>query len=362
MKRATLITGAGGYLGQRIADKLLAETDQSLVLWARAGAVAGVAERFRRHGERVVVRGGDLGDAAPFATVDAQGIATILHAAAVTRFDVTADIAAAVNVAGTQKLLAFAERCPALETFAYVSSLYSAGLASGDVLEEARPEPPAFANEYERSKWQAEALVLAGARPFRRQILRVATVLCDDTSGAVTQHNVVHRLLKLLYSGLLPIVPGNPGTPVYLVTGELVAAATLALLGRGADGAIFHLAPAAASACTLQELLDWSHAAFCRTDSFLRRRVLKPLFADAPTFDYLAATASMFSADIGPVISVVRPFAKQLFVKKQVHNDRLVAAWPAYRAAATRELPELLDLINKTCDWLVSSAWATRER
>jgi thioester reductase-like protein len=356
MKKATLITGAGGYLGQRIAEQLLAATDQSLVLWVRAGAVAAVAERFRRHGERVVVRGGDLAQATPFAQVEAQPIATIIHAAAVTRFDVAAETAEQVNVAGTQKLLTFAERCPNLETFAYVSSIYSAGLAAGEIYETPRPEPPAFANEYERSKWQAEALVLAGARPFRRQILRVATVLCDDASGAVTQHNVVHRLLKLLYSGLLPIVPGNPATPVYLVTGELVAAATVALVGHGPDGAIFHLAPAAASACTLQELLDCSHAAFCRTDSFLRRRVLKPLFADAPTFDYLAATASLFSADIGPVISVVRPFAKQLFVKKQVHNDRLVAAWPAYRAAATHAL------IDKTCDWLASSAWATREK
>jgi len=355
MSGTTLITGAGGYLGRRIAEHMLATTDRTLVLWVRAKAIAAVAEQLRHHGDRVVVCGGDLADDEPFKDVEARHVETIIHGAAVTRFDVAADLAEAVNVAGTRKLLAFAGRCGALETFSYLSSIYSAGLASGEILEAPRPEPPAFANEYERSKWRAEQLVL-GDWPFRRQVLRVATVLCDDDSGAVTQHNVVHRLLKLLHGGLLPIVPGYPGTPVYLVTGELVARATVALVGCGEDGAVFHVAPAASTSCTLQELLDWSHAAFCRDDAFLRRRVLKPLFADAPTFDYLAATADMFSADIGPVISVVRPFARQLFAQKQVHNDRLVSAWPAYRAAATREL------VDNTCAWLMSSAWAARGR
>jgi hypothetical protein len=83
---------------------------------------------------------------------------------------------------------------------------------------------------------------------------------------------------------------------------------------------------------------------------------LKPLFADAPTFDYLARTATTFSADIGPIISLVQPFAKQLFVHKDVHNERLVAAWPAYRLAPMREL------VDKTCGWLVRSAWSKDDK
>lgn len=355
MTAHTLITGAAGYLGDRIARKMLAETDHTLVLWTRANAAARVAERFRDHRERVIVRAGELTDEQPFAQVDARSIGTIIHAAAVTRFDVDADNAQATNVAGTAKLLAFAERCPSLGTFVYLSSIYSTGLDSGRMDEVAGRDPCGFANEYERSKWHAERLVLAGTPRFRRQILRVASVLCDDDSGAVTQHNVVHQLLRLLYGGLLPIVPGHPTTPCYLVTGELVAAACVALVDHGDDGAVFHVSPARDASCTMQELLDWSHEALCRDDRFRRRRVLKPLFADEATFDYLARTATTFSSDVGPVILVVRPFAKQLFVHKDVHNDRLVAAWPQYR------LPAMRELVDRTCEWLARRTWNTGE-
>ena len=356
MKKRTLITGAGGYLGHRIAEKLLEATDERLVLWSRPGATASIAQAFRRYGDRVLLCSGDLADDEPFAQIEASSISTILHAAAVTRFDIDADTARRINVDGTRKLLAFAEGCTSLDTFAHVSSIYATGLSSGAIRETPADQPREFANEYERSKYHAEAVLLSGAPAFRRQIFRVATVLCDDDAGKVVQHNVVHRLLRLLHAGLLPIVPGYPTTPCYLITGELVAEACAVLLGRGEDRAIFHVAPAQASSCTMQELLDWSHESLCCDDGFRRRRVLKPLFADAPTFDYLARTASTFSADVGPMISVVRPFARQLFVHKEVHNDRLVAAWPGFRTAPMREL------IHRTCEFLVRSAWTTEER
>lgn len=355
MRRRTLVTGAGGYLGERIARALLETRDASLVLWARPRQVAAVAQRFRRFGDRVVVCAGDLDDAAPFAAVDRRAVGAIVHAAAITRFDVDAVRAERSNVDGTQKLLAFAASCPSIETFAHLSSVYATGLADGVVREARAVDPPGFANEYERSKWRAEERVLAGAVPFRRQIFRVATVLCDDEGGAVTQHNVVWRMLKLLHTGLLPIVPGRPETPSYLVTGAFVADAIAALLGTGDDGGVFQVSPSFAEAPTLRELIDWSHAALAADDGFRRRRVLKPLFADAATFDYLARTATTFSSDIGPVISLVRPFARQLFVVKQVDNARLRAAWPAGR------LSPLAGLVARTCEWLVRGDRLTSE-
>ena len=89
-----LITGADGYLGSLLAAKYLHETDDSLVLWVRAGGReefaakrARLETRFAGHLARIQLAAGDLNDEQPFAAVCSDPIRSILHAAAVTRFN-----------------------------------------------------------------------------------------------------------------------------------------------------------------------------------------------------------------------------------------------------------------------------------
>jgi nucleoside-diphosphate-sugar epimerase len=183
--------------------------------------------------------------------------------------------------------------------------------------------------------------------PWR--ILRVATVVADDAAGHVTQHNAFHETLKLWFHGLLPLVPGDGTTPLYLVTGDFVASTVVSLMDAGAG--VYHLAHA--QNCTLVELLDVVAGAFAEVDSFRRRRVLPPLLGDRESFDLLASGVEAFGGGlVRQSLQSVVPFARQLFVAKEVDNARLRAALgDGYQA------PDPAQLVRRVCAHLVESKW-----
>jgi len=330
---AVLITGAGGYVGSL------------------------VAERYRAAGEVVVSHGratGDLAAGDPFAGVDPGPITRVVHSGALTRFDVGREEARAVNVEGTRKLLAFARRCPRLESLGVVSTVYATGLRAGAIAEHLYDDGPGFANEYEWSKWEAEQLVAdeAGDLPWR--ILRVATIVADDDSGRVTQHNAFHETLKLWFHGLLPLVPGDAATPLYLVTGDFVSSAIVSLIDDETAAGVYHVAHT--QTCALGEMVEVVAGAFDEVESFRRRRVLPPLLGDRETFDLLASGVEAFGGGlVRQSLQSVVPFARQLFVAKEVDNRRLrVALGDRYQA------PDPADLVRRVCARLVESKWGRR--
>lgn len=330
-----LVTGAGGYIGTL------------------------VARRYRDQGVDVIAHGramGDLAGADPFAAVtdgQRQAITHIVHSGAITRFDVDRDTARRVNVEGTEKVLAFARACPRLESFGLVSTVYATGLRAGPIEERAYDGEAGFANDYEWSKWEAEQLVASSGAGVPWRILRVATVIADDDSGRVTQHNAFHETLKLWFHGLLPLVPGDGATTLYLVTGEFVASAIVALMDLDTADGFYHLAHAAGQSLTLAQALDVVSESFEGVDSFRRRRVLRPLLGDRETFDLLAGGVDAFGGGlVRQSLGSVVPFARQLFVGKQVDNTRLRAALgDAYRA------PDPVELVRRTCEALVADKW-----
>ena len=333
-----LITGAGGYVGRL------------------------VAARYEQAGHEVVAHGraaGDLADAEPFAGVTAEqrdSITHIVHSGAVTRFDVDRDTARAVNVEGTEKLLAFARRCPRLESLGVVSTVYSTGLRAGPIAEQLYDGDAGFANDYEWSKWQAEQRVAETGDDLPWRILRVATVVADDPSGAVGQHNAFHETLKLWFHGLLPLVPGDAATPLYLVTGDFAADAIVAVMGLVSGRGVYHVAHAAADSLTLGQAVDVVSECFESVDGFRRRGVLRPLIGDEETFDLLVSGVSSFGGGlVRQSLQSVVPFARQLFVGKELDNRRLrEVLGDSYRA------PDATELVRRTCDWLVATRWGRR--
>ena len=333
---AVLITGAGGYLGRLLA------------------------RRYREAGEEVLEHGrasGDLAGPDPFADVDDRQrgrVTAIVHAAAVTRFDVARHVAGAVNVEGTAKVVDLARSCRRLESLGILSTIYSTGLRAGPICEQLYGDGAGFANDYEWSKWAAEQVVAGEAGsglPWR--VLRVATVVADDDTGAVTQHNAFHETLKLWFHGLLPLVPGDAATPLYLVTGSFVADAVLAVMDDpGAEG-VYHLAHAPADSLALGQVLDVVAEAFEAVERFRRRGVLRPLLGDEETFHLLARGVSTFGGGlVRQSLRSVVPFARQLFVPKLVGNDRLRGVLGARYAA-----PDPAELVRRTCRCLVDTDW-----
>lgn len=357
-----LVTGADGYLGARLARRLLEETDARLVLWVRAADAGEAREKEARlsaalgaRAKRVEVRVGDLADEDPFAGIDPRGLRAIVHTAAVIRFNVEREVAERVNVGGARKAMQLAARCPQLESFLLVSSLYACGLRSGPIEEVRFDDSAGFSNHYEWSKWACEELLHGpqgefGGLPWR--IGRVATVIADDESGVVGQQNSIHNTLKLLFYGLLSILPGDPEVTPYFVTGDFATDALLRVLHASPARTIHHVAHTKPESATLGELLDIAYEVFEQDPAFRARRILKPLYCDAEAFDLLVeGIADSGGAIVRQALASVAPFARQLFLEKDVRNDRLARTIGPYRA------PDPRLLIRSTCRRLVETRW-----
>lgn len=358
-----LITGGDGYLGLRLATRYLEQTDSPVVLWVRArdeqefqAKRERLARAFEEFEPRVSFHYGDLVNEKPFESVDPQSIQKIIHSASVIRFNVDEDTARRVNVEGTEKLLRFAEGCDNLQGLGLLSTVYASGLRSG-VIEEAPLDSSAgFANHYEQSKWASEAMLIRDFDHLPWHIFRVATVIADSGEGHVTQYNAFHNTLKLVYYGLLSLIPGTPDTPVYFVTGDFVADSVFELMNARAGKAIYHVAHTERESLTLGELIDRAFEVFDREEDFKMRRVLKPLYSDAESFDILVDGLSAFGGGIvNQAVSSVAPFGKQLFIKKDIRNSKLVSALPSYHE------PDARGLILNTCRYLVRTRWGKRD-
>ena len=326
-----LVTGADGYLGLALARRYLAG-GEDVIAWVHARG-ARALDRKREalrlalgpafEGVRVV--GADLRDAEPFVAVS-DDVTEVVHAAALTRFDVSRRAAHEVNVKGTLKVAAFAARCRRLRALTLLSSVHATGLDGGEILEEPIRQRPQFANWYEWSKCLAEEVVVDRYAPLPWRIFRIATAVADDESGRATQRNAVHDTLRLLWRGLLSVLPGKPGTPVYFVTRDYAADACVTLARNAPERSIFHVCPRAEHALALGDVLESARGAFDESAEFRRRRVLKPSFCDWESFERLRLALEQHGSVLASVVSGLAPFARQLYVAKQVDN-RSLSTW-----------------------------------
>ncbi len=111
----TLITGASGFLGGRLAQLLAARGEEPLVLARPSADLAHLAGI--RH--RVVF--GDLTDLASLRRAT-ENVTRILHCAACSTDWAPYEVFYRANVAGTANLLAAARDCPQLDRFVHIST------------------------------------------------------------------------------------------------------------------------------------------------------------------------------------------------------------------------------------------------
>jgi thioester reductase-like protein len=362
MNGTLLVTGASGYVGGRLAERYLATTTGRVVLWVRAAnseqaaaRQAALEERFRPVLSRVSFAFGDLAAETAFDRIDPATITEIVHGAAVTRFNVEAELADLVNRAGAERVFAFAASCPQLRHLAYLGTVYSTGLSSGVIAEATLHSEPDFANHYEASKHRAERILLERYDRLPWSILRLATIIADDEFGNVTQINAFHNTLRLLRYGLLPLLPGLPETPLYFVTGDFVVRSILDILQQETIRQVWHLCHRRDEMPTVQELLGIAFDTFEEEDDFRSRRLLKPLYADYPTFKSLiAGLDGMASAVTVQALRSVAPFAPQLYIPKDFVNDRI-------RALNGASAPNKAALISTTCRRFTRVGWGRRQ-
>ena len=152
-----LLTGANGFVGSRLLDRLL-DAGHAPTLLLRPTADTALIEPLL---SRCHVVPGALEDAASLDRACA-GADAVLHVAGRTRAIHEQDFAA-VNTEGTRRILDAANRQATVRHFVFLSSLAAAGPGTPDrpAREEDTPHP---VSAYGRSKRDAEARVRADAR------------------------------------------------------------------------------------------------------------------------------------------------------------------------------------------------------
>lgn len=351
-----LLTGATGLLGRETLVRLLrAEPSQHFhVLVRDAARWAIVAQSIPGAHGRVTALVGDI-------TVDGLGLSPnvrrplrgrvtgIIHLAADTVFSRALIDARATNTEGTRRLLELANDIAPEARFAYVSTAFVAGRRTGLVREDVLPADAGWVNAYEQSKWEAEALVRAHTANWL--VLRCSTIVCDDTRGAVTQFNAVHRALRLYRDGLAAMMPGVDGSTLDAVTADYVAGgiARLALRDEVAHRT-FQLC-AGAGAMSLTDLLDTTYERWATDAAWRRRGIPRPAIADLATYELFERTVEA-TADpsLRRVTRALSHFVPQLALPKQFDTTNTDATLgyiaPSVRSYWTAMVDQLL-----AADW-----------
>src|ERR671915_1764913 len=266
---AVLLTGATGFVGKEILDRLLSRGRRVYAL-VRAENDDAAAHRLSRHANLTPVAG-DIEEPGRGLTPDlTEDITRVIHCAASVSFDLSLEDSRRVNVEGTRNVLDVARRCPRLERLSYVSTAYVAGEPDGLFREDHLDVGQRFRNPYEQSKFEAERMIRERGAALPLQILRPSIVVGDSRTGRTAAFNVLYGPLKAFARGKIPAIPARRSSPVDIVPVDYVADRTVELATGGPDGT-FHLV-AGRNATTVDRLLEL-------TASHLRRdqpRVLPP--------------------------------------------------------------------------------------
>jgi thioester reductase-like protein len=211
-RRAVLLTGATGLLGQYLLRDLLVRGHRVAVL-ARDSGQGSVAEQ--RIAEIVAFWSESLGRTLGMPLVftgelrpDDLGLAVaerrwltdhcraVIHSAANLSFRETSQGEPwRTNVGGTESLLTLC-RDAGVPEWHQVSTAFVCGRRTGRITEEDSDNTPSFRNPYEESKFQAERL-LRWTAGIRVTIYRPSVIVGDSRTGQSRSFNGLYRFLEL---------------------------------------------------------------------------------------------------------------------------------------------------------------------
>lgn len=284
--------------------RYLERTDRRVYALVRGRDEGEAGERMRRtlldlfgpahpHADRVVAVRGDVTE--PGLGVKggldwlAGQVSEVVHTAASVSFELEPQLARAINVDGTRRVLEFAERCHArrgLQRVSHVSTAYIAGGHAGCFSEDDLDVGQRFRNSYEQSKFEAECFIarLRGQLPVT--VFRPSIIVGDRRTGWTASFNVLYWPLRAFARGAYAALPARGCAPVDVVPVDYVADAIFALTQcREAAGATFHLT-ASHNASSVGELVELAAAFFKRPlprliEPSLYVRLVHPLLVKA---------------------------------------------------------------------------------
>jgi nucleoside-diphosphate-sugar epimerase len=317
--RVLLVTGAAGLVGRGIVERALAD-DRFARVFALVRRQSTVPPPPRVRFLVGDVARPDLGlDGDTWASLAGE-VTDVVHAAADTRFNRPLDEVRRTNVDGTRNALDLAERCPRLERFLHVSSVHACGLTPGAVPERPLSPPPEFANTYQRSKCEAETVVLERATSLPASIVRLTTLIGDSRTGEVLRPNYVHGLIRLLPMRLCPVAAVDPVATVDVLASDWALDALHAVLARAfRPGEVYQVSAGARSltVATLHEEIARAFAEHGDADFRLPRTV--SLDEYRAHVDAIGRSGNRTSARL---LGALELFLPHLRIRQRFENER----------------------------------------
>jgi NAD(P)-dependent dehydrogenase (short-subunit alcohol dehydrogenase family) len=246
------VTGATGFVGRFLVDKLLQRKGNITVL-VRKGSekrLDAIAERMGWDRKRITVVNGDLGKPrlglTPTQVKALSGkVQHFFHLAAIYDLSADAESQKVANVEGTKHALELAAAIKA-GCFHHTSSIAAAGLTPGVFREDMFEEAEGLQDPYFRTKHDSEGLVRKQTRvPYR--IYRPGAVVGHSKTGEIDKIDgpyYLFTLIKKLRQALPQWMPvlGVEGGRINIVPVDFVVDAMDHIAHkRGLDGHCFHL-------------------------------------------------------------------------------------------------------------------------
>jgi len=354
-----LITGATGLIGNGVLRRILtAEPDSRAFVvvrdelaW-RSSAQARLGTLASRitpvHGD-LTVRG--LGLDYNVRRRITREVTGIVHSGADTCFSKSLPEARLTNTEGTREMLSLARVCGRSRRFVYVSTAYVSGRRCGLIEERDNGCADGWVNAYERSKYEAEALVRKSDIDW--VIFRPSTIVCDSRNGSVSQINAVHRALRIYHRGLAAMMPGTPADLLDVVTADYVNdSVARCSFDRRASRRTLHLC-AGDGAITVGELLDSAYELWARDPIWKKKGVERAILTDLDTYNLFARSVTETGdARLASILSSLSHFIPQLALSKRFDTrvaDALVGSAAPVVATYWKQMIAHLMVNNWRC-------------
>ena len=196
-----LLTGYPGFIGKRLAAKLLEDRPDLEIAAVVEPRMMQAAREAAVGQERLELIEGDISDRGLGVGEEAFGrlaadVTHVFHLAAIYNLAVPLMVATRVNVGGTGNVLDLCLAAKNLERLAYVSTAYVAGTRTGVVYEHELAMGQGFKNHYESTKFQAEVWVRDVMDRVPTTILRPAIVVGDSRTGETQKFDGPYYILR----------------------------------------------------------------------------------------------------------------------------------------------------------------------
>jgi NAD(P)-dependent dehydrogenase (short-subunit alcohol dehydrogenase family) len=308
------VTGATGFIGRHLVERLLARDNGPIYVLVRESSQDRLEQLTERWGDpkRIKPVVGDIAE--PHLGLDSDArkklegeVDDFFHLAAL--YDMTADESrnALLNVGGTQNAVDFANEIGA-ERFHHMSSIAVAGLYKGTFTEPMFDEGQELAHPYHRTKFESEKLVRERVKGAWR-VYRPSLVVGNSRTGEMDKIDGPYYFFKLIQKlrqalpQWFPLIGIEWGWTNLVPVDYVAAAVDHIAHEKGLDGRAFHIVDPRGqrSGDVLNTFANAAHAphAVIRIDKRATQNLPKGVVSLAMKLPILKQVRASALADIG---------------------------------------------------------------